>query len=216
LTTPAAGGTMPRDAAPFARYFVKYILLAVLVLALIEAAAQSGMLDPRARVGLSAILVLYGVWAILPFRSSSAVYAATEALPRRLAFALSVTFSTVFHLVFRLMFLFVALAYLAQAAGMYDASIVARDSSRTFISYLLAILDQTFPPISALLQLFFPGWRPVIFNYTSTLTFLLRIITYAIFAIVVASIIRSVWLLGYQYRFEEMNERLQRAQMRGE
>jgi len=178
---------------------IKYVVFALLVLAVLEATVYPAIPHHLVRIALAGAFLAYGLWALLLLRKPAPEMALEGATAPTFTTSwrdlIRLGWRTVFLLVFRIAFMFCALAYLAQALAWYDSTILAPGSKRDFVSFLLAVFDQTFPPLTALCQFFVPEWRPVTWNYGHMLTLLLRLAAYLLFLVVVVSVLRKVWQL---------------------
>jgi hypothetical protein len=189
---------------------IKFVVFGLLVLAILEANAYPLLPHPLARAALAGVFLAYGLYTLLLFRKPAAgavtqTSAAPSSNPAWPDLARLVTL-TVFLLVFRIAFMFCAFAYLAQSLSGYDSTILAPGSRHDFVSFLLGVFDQTFPPLTALSQFFVPDWRPVTWNYGNTLALLLRLAAYFLFVVVLVSVVRHVWRLRDD--IEELSKRV--------
>ena len=188
---------------------IKYVMFAFLLLAAYEATALTLLPSNVVRVGLVAAFLGYGVWALLLFRRASGPSIAKSSTPLSFSEVMQISLSTALLLLFRIAFIFCAFAYLALVVYIYDNTIVSPSSKHDFVSFLLATLDQTFPPLTALCQYVFPELKSAAWNFSNKATLALRLASYFLFVVVIASVLKEVWLLGYRSQFAELQRRVE-------
>jgi hypothetical protein len=178
---------------------IKYIVFALLILAILELNAYPVVSTPLARVALAGAFLVYGLWALLLFRKS--VLDEPTQTQRTVLFSLwtrtqiRLISIAAYLLIVRIAFMFCAFAYLAQSLTGYDSTMLTAASRQDFPAFLIAVFDQTFPPLTALTQFVVPSLRPVTWSYGNVFTLLLRLAAYALFAVTVVSVVREVWHL---------------------
>jgi len=206
----------------------KYAIFGLLALAIFETTLRSPLISNALRPAIAALFLAYGIYALLLFRrpSIAAPSKSTKQEPAQNTAArtssnlwlnaASVSLRATYQLLFRTVFILCALAYLAQAAGLYDDTILAQSSERGYVSYLIAMLNQTIPPIADLVQFIFLDAKPVIWNPENSVPLLLRIASYTVYVFVIGSVVREVWSLARSGQFGEINERDKYAATKGE
>jgi hypothetical protein len=196
---------------------IKYVMFAWLLLAAYEASALEILPSNAARFGLAAAFLAYGVWALLlfrrPSRKSSVAQSSgpqtTSNVPQARSSVVHISLRTALLLLFRIAFIFCAFAYLGSVLYKYDTSAITPGSRHDFMSFLLAAFDQTFPPLTAICQYVFPDLKAVVWNLGNKATLALRLAAYVLFVVIVASVVKEVWLLGYRSQFAEMEKRVE-------
>jgi hypothetical protein len=140
----------------------KYVAMALLTLGVLEFSFV-GMIPPLAHGGLAAVLLAYGLWAILPLISypetnKSADVIASEGTGR---FILDIGWALASLLIVRLLYLVANVAYLGMALSKLQPAMVTDQSEPVFWSYVLNVFDQTVPPATELMRAVWSNLRSV-------------------------------------------------------
>lgn len=187
---------------------IKYIASLLLVVAVVEATTYPVIYNALGRIGVACLFLLYGVGTLMLFlRPSGEVEGASAPAWKAIR-------GTAYHILFRVAFIFCALAYFAQAVGLYDQSIVLVGGGSGYWSFFVSIFRYTVPPVADIFETLFPSVSLVSWNTANTLTLMLKWLTYLIYVFVIVGTLREVTKLAREGKFGEMIRRTRKVATR--
>jgi hypothetical protein len=195
-----------------AMVFLKYLAALLLGLAALEATWHFLALSGTVHLAVAGVLYAYGIATLLILKPTIAarVYDALGFKEPTLTDDVLAKVKLIAHgaylTLFRVAFVIAALAYLAQALSLADASFLRGHENLGYPSFLLAVFETTFPPIGALIQYVFPDLQAAIFNESNTSVLVFKGIVYVSFATIAVAIVKDVWSLAYHARYDALRE----------